>query len=283
MNIRIVTDSTCDLAEDLIKQYRITVIPNLLMLDGKTYADGIDISRETFYAKLPYLSQLPTTATASTGAYLEAYTSLLAQGADHVLSIHPSLNLSGIYNAANSAATSLEGKVTAIDSRQVSLGLGFQVLAAAKGALEGKSFAEILKRIDSVRSRLRLVAMLDTLEYVQRSGRVSWAKARLAGFLNLRAFIELQDGAIISLGETRTRSKGIDRLVNFVKETGQLENLVILHTNALTEADRLKSLFKDQVTQEAWICNVTTVIGTHVGPNALGFAAVKASSKSTPV
>ena len=153
--------------------------------------------------------------------------------------------------------------------------MGFQVLAAARSAQAGKSIHEIINCINDVRSRCRVVAMLDTLKYVQHSGRVSWAKARLANFLNLRSLIELGNGEVYSLGEARTRLKGIERLGAILTETGPLQNLVILHTNAKLDAERFKEQHKNQSKEQVWICNVTTVIGTHVGPNALGFTAIK--------
>ena len=282
MNIRIVTDSTSDLPKEYIHQYQINVIPNIIILDGKSYLDGLDISRERFYESLPGLKQNPTTATASVGTYFEIYNTLFKQGADQILSIHPPMNLSGIVNAASTAAQHFDGKVKVIDSQQLTLGLGFQVITAAKAAQQGKSIHEILDQLADLRSRLSVVAMLETLNYVQRSGRVSWTKSRLASLLNLHAFLELKDGEIRSLGETRTRRKGIERLVALLRESGQLQSLVILHTNAKSDAEVLKRRFESQSIDPTWVCNVTTVIGTHVGPNALGFVAVKSESGSTP-
>lgn len=276
MNIRIVTDSTSDLPDEIAEEFSILVVRNLLVLDGASYTDGIEISRKSFYDQLPHLKQPPTTATASAGTYLKIYTDLINQGADKILSIHPSINLTGIYNAANAAAIQLDERVLVVDSRQISLGLGFQVLEAAKAAQLNKSIDYILNLIDSIRQRTRVVAMLDTLEYVQHSGRVSWAKARLASFLNLRPFIELHNGELLSLGEARTRSKGIVRLGKILEETGPLERLAILHTNAYPEAETLKKQYAERSLNPAWISNVTTVIGTHVGPNALGFVAIRA-------
>ena len=224
MNIRIVTDSTSDLPNEIITQYGIEVVPNILVIDGKNYTDGIEITRDSFYTQLPNLTHLPTTATASVGNYLETYTKLFGQNASHIISIHPSARLSGIINAASTAAAHFQDRVTVVDSQQLSMGLGFQVFIAAQAAQIGRSKSEILTLIDQVRSKLRVVAMLDTLSYVHRSGRISWAKARLASFLNLRAFIELHNGKLLSLGETRTRRLGIERLSEILIELGFLEH-----------------------------------------------------------
>ena len=272
--MKIVTDSTSDLPPGLVQRYQIEIVPNILVLDGKTYRDGEGISREEFYNRLPHLAELPTTATASSGEYQVVYENLFRQKTNHILSIHAAANLTGIYNAACAAAAQVEGRVTVIDSGQVSLGLGFQALAAAQAAEAGLPEQEILQQITDVRRRVRVIAMLDTLEYIQRSGRVSWAKTRLASFLDLRPFIELNEGKVLSRGEARTRSKGIQRLGTMLEDLGRLENLAILHTNAMADALAFQAQHQAQAAQPTWLCNVTTVIGTHVGPNGLGFVAV---------
>ncbi len=274
MNIAIVTDSTADLPPDLSEQYQIAVIPNLIMMGGATLLDGVDISRQEFYERLPWIDPPPTTATASPGAYTEIYTRLLRQGAEYILSIHPPAALSGILNAASSAAQAFGDRVRVVDSRQVTLGLGFQVLAAARAIRQGANLEHIQRLLQEMHSRVRVVAMLDTLEYVRRSGRVSWARARLGNLLQIKPFIELNDGNVSSLGESRTRSKGSQRLKEFLYRLGRLEQLAILHTNAETEARLFLEELQLTLPYTPLIINVTTVIGNHVGPNGLGFAAV---------
>jgi DegV family protein with EDD domain len=155
------------------------------------------------------------------------------------------------------------------------MGLGFQVLAAAEAIAHQASISEVLSLLTEVRSRVRVVAMLDTLEYVRRSGRVSWARARLGGLLQVKPFVEVREGGkVISLGETRTRSKGITRLKELMLGMGELERLAILHTRAEADARQILNDLKNLLPFEPLIVNVTTVIGTHVGPNGLGFAAV---------
>ena len=161
-----------------------------------------------------------------------------------------------------------------IDSGQVSLGLGFQVIAAAEAAAKGFSLAAILAEIKGIQQRIHLKAMLDTLEYVRRSGRVSWARARLGSLLAIKPFLELRDGKVINLGEARTGLKGENRLLQFIKDLGPLERLAILHSNAEKEALALQGQLNIEITHHPFLVNVTTIIGTHVGPNALGFVAV---------
>jgi len=274
MDISIVTDSTADIPVDLIENYQIEMIPNLIMIDGASLQDGIQISRQEFYQRLPWLNPPPTTATASSGAYHETYEKLFRQGARTILSIHPAVKLSGILNAASSAAQAFGDKVQVLDSGQLSLGLGFQVLAAAEAVRQGASLENVLRLLKDMRQRVRLIAMLDTLEYVRRSGRVSWARARLGNLLQIKPFIELKDGTVFSLGETRTRSKGCQRLKELLHRLGNLERLAILHTNAEAEARQFLADLQLKLPIAPLVINVTTVIGNHVGPNGLGFAAV---------
>jgi DegV family protein with EDD domain len=272
--ISIVTDSTADLPVELVAEYEINIVRNLIILQGKNYRDGEDISREEFYNLLPGMNPQPTTATASSGTYHQLYESLLQMGARYILSIHPPLGLSGIFNAANTAAQAFGDHVHVVDSGQVSLGLGFQVMAAAEAIRQGAGLEGVLKSLTNMHHRVRIIAMLDTLEYVRRSGRVSWARARLGNFLQIKPFIQLKDGIVSSLGESRTRGKGIQRLKDFLYKYGSLERLAILHTNAEGDARRFLSELELDLATPPLVVNVTTVIGTHVGPNGLGFAAV---------
>jgi DegV family protein with EDD domain len=274
MGIAIVTDSTSDIPADLVEQYSISVVPNILVINGQSLEDGKGISREEFYNQMPDMKSLPTTATASPGVYMNLYEKLLKSGATNVLSVHASGTLSGIINAASTAAETFGDQVRVFDSASVTLGLGFQVLMAAEAALRGGTIDVLLTLLNDLRKRARVFAMLDTLEYVRRSGRVSWARARLGNLLHLKPFVELRDGIVYSLGETRTRRKGIEQLEKLLFDQGALERLAILHTNAEADARQFLDEIDINLQTPPLVVNVTTIIGTHVGPNGLGFAAV---------
>jgi DegV family protein with EDD domain len=275
MKIAVVTDSTCDIPYEIARKWQIQIVPNLLIIDGQTIEDDEAFSREDFYAKLPQMSVSPTTATASSGKYSTVYQELFQAGFSQVLSIHCSHSFSGIFNAARLAAQSFNGKVLIVDSQQVSLGLGFQVLAAVEAISGGENLDTVIRILERVRQRVKLVAMLDTLEYIRRSGRVSWARASLGSLLDLKLFVEVKDGVIHRLGVTRTRNKGVARLLEIMQELGPLERLAVLHTNAESDARDLLERLSPEISTEPLIVNVTTVIGAHVGPNGLGFVAVK--------
>jgi DegV family protein with EDD domain len=243
-------------------------------MQGKSVEDGVGISRREFYERLPEMDPLPTTSTASSGTYQTLYDQLFKQDIDQIISIHASSQLSGIYNAASVAANSFGNRVAVVDSQNVSLGLGFQVLEAAQAALEGKPPESILADIALVRQRVRLVAMLDTLEYVRRSGRVSWVRARVGSLLRIKPFIEIVEGDAKSVGDARTRRQGIARLREIVLSLGPLERLAIMHSNAEADAQLFLASLDADPPYEPLVVNATTVIGTHVGPNGLAFTAV---------
>lgn len=274
MKIALVTDSSCDIPRDLVAAHQIHVVPNILIIDGQSIEDDENYSRRDFYLQLPEMASFPTTSTASVGTYQKLYENILSSGYDQVLSIHCSKELSGIFNAASTAANALEGQVVIVDSRQVSLGLGFQVLEAADAIAKGESLKSILEHLNTLRSRVRVVAMLDTLEYVRRSGRVSWARARLGAMLNLKPFVEVIDGNVFSMGQVRTRKKGINRLVEQMRTTTAMNRFAVLHTNAKREALGILDQLAPDVLTPPLVVNVTTAIGAHVGPQGLGFAAL---------
>ncbi len=274
MKIGLVTDSTSDIPAEIAGQYGIQVIPALVNIHGKSYADGIELSREEFYNRLPEIDPPPMTSSPSVGVFQQAYDRLFKAGVDFVLSIHAANELSGIFNAARLAAEEFSQKVIVMDSGQVSLGLGFQVLAAAEVAARGAILDEVLAKVESIRQRVRLAALLESIEYVRRSGRVSWAVGMIGSVLRLQPLVELRYGLVYRLGQARTRLQGVERLMEALNSWGPLERLAVLHTNAEAAALQLLEEVRNRVNSTPLLVNVTTAIGTHVGPNGLGFVAV---------
>jgi DegV family protein with EDD domain len=282
MKLGIVTDSTSDIPHYLIEQYELEVVPSILILGGKEYADGSGISREEFYKKLPSLKTQPTTAAPSIGDFSARYQSLLAGGCDHILSIHAAGALTSILEIARQASADFPDRVTCVDSTSLSLGLGFQVIAAAEAAAEAAEMGlqAALAAIESTHKRLHVSAALDTIENLRRSGRVPGAVAMLGSLLHIKPLIELTNGEVKAIGAVRTTSQANDRMLSFLLEGGPLERLAILHTGAETRAkeflNEMMLKASQSVPRDILMVNVTPVIGTHIGPNGLGFAAVKA-------
>jgi len=277
MKIGIVTDSTSDLPAYLVEEHQIQVVPTVLILEGREYADGIGITREEFYTRLPSFRTPPTTAAPSIGDFATPYETLLSQGCGHVISIHAASQLTTIVNVARQAAKEFPDKVTCIDSGSLSLGLGFQVLAAAEESELG--LKSVLDAIVSTRKRLQVSAALDTMEYLRRSGRVPGAVATLGGLLSIKPMIELIDGEVKAIGAVRTTKQADERILNFLLKQGELQRLAIMHTNAEPRARKLlnemMSRVRQSVPRDILFVNVTAVIGTHLGPNGLGFAAIR--------
>jgi DegV family protein with EDD domain len=278
MKLGIVTDSTCDLPGNVIEEHGIEVVPCILILDGKESLDGEGITRDEFYRRLPGFREAPTTATPSIGEFSKRYRKLLDAGCEHVLSIHAAGALTSILGTAQQAAAEFAGCVTALDSRSLSLGLGFQVLAAAEAAEQGLEAARAA--VESTRSRVNVFAALDTLEYVRRSGRAPAAITAVGTLLSVKPLIELADAQVKITGLVRTTKQANQRMLGFLRQCGKLDRLAILHTAAEGRArEFLQSVMMEMnrsMPHEILLVNVTTVIGTHVGPNGLGFAAVKA-------
>lgn len=274
MPTAIVTDSTSDIPSRLLKAHNIFQIPTDLILENKTYLDGFDLSRNEFYERLPTLKVLPTTAAPSTGRFQELYQRILGEGYTEIISIHAASALSGIYNAARLAAEEFSETIHVLDSQQLSLGLGFQVIEAAQGVKEKLPLEEILGKVRSIQKRLHLFALLDTFTYIHRSGRVSWAKAKLGSILNIKPIVELKKGEVINRGLARARRVGLRQLEKYLEKLGPLERLAVLHTNAAEAGREFLHSHAAPELGETLLVNVTTIIGTHVGPNGIGFAAV---------
>ena len=279
MKLGIVTDSTSDLPQHIIDEYGIEVVPAVLVMDGKSYADGKGISREEYYTRLPDMKEAPTTAAPSSGDFLVRFQRLFDAGCDHILAIHAAVELTAIVSVARLAAHDFRERITILDSGSLTLGLGFQVLAAVDAAAQGLGLEGALNAVRSTRERGKVLAALDTMEYLRRSGRVPAAVAALGGLLSIKPIVELLDGEVKPLSAVRTTRQAGERIYNSLCELGPLERLAILHTNAEHRArqllDELMETVSQSIPRDIMMVNVTTVIGTHVGPNGLGFAAVR--------
>lgn len=281
MKLGLVTDSPADLPAALAAQYGIEVVPSVVVIDGKPYTDGRDITREEFYTRLPDFKTAPTTAAPSIGDFQLRYRKLFDAGCTHIISLHTAEKLTSIISAARQAAAEFPSRITVLESGSLSLGFGFQVLAAAEAIADGANLNEALTVIRSTRERVRVYAALDTLEYVRRSGRVPAAVAALGGLLNIKPVVELAEGDVRPTAAMRTTHQATDKLYALLTELGPLERLAILHTHAPERAkgflNTLMAEHRKALPRDILMVNVTTVIGTHVGPNGLGVAAVIAS------
>jgi DegV family protein with EDD domain len=273
--VHIVTDSTSDVPVDLVRDLDITVVPAHVIFDEESYDDGVTITRDEFYQRLKTADQLPTTSSPSAGEFAEVYRRFDAE----VVSIHLAAKLSSLYGTAHAGAQLVPGaRVTFFDSGSVAMGLGWQVIAAARAARQGRSVKDILQLLESIRPRVRLYAALDTLEFLRRSGRVGWARAMLGQLLHIKPIIEARDGVVYQVERVRTRRNMIQRLKDLIADLGPLDALAVQHTRAYEDARAMADEFAQtgRVREPIVVCEATTAIGTHVGPNGLGVIAVRA-------
>lgn len=277
MSIRIVTDSTCDLPEQTVKQHKISVIPLHINQGENTFRDGVDISREEFYAQLPGYKPSPTTAAPSPEIFRQQYEKLAEEGAQHILSIHISESLSATINSARMAADQFTRiPVTVLDSSQLSLGLGFIVENAAHMAELGHRAEEILENLHEIMKRTYVFASLKTLEYLRRSGRMHFALARLGEILQIKPLLHMNQGKP-SAHRARTQSRATERLMEWLKEYAPYERLAIVHAGVQAEAEAMLERIKEFLPEgEIPIVQITPVLGAHLGVGALGFACVSA-------
>ncbi|MEW5872636.1 MAG: DegV family protein [Chloroflexota bacterium] len=279
MTVRIVTDSTCDLPAETIARYGIHVVPLYINVGKQGYLDGIDMTREEFYNRLPIFAEHPTTAVPSMQRFRAAYQALADEDANEILSIHISTSLSAVVDVARAAARETTSvPVTVLDSQQLSLGTGFMVETAAEMAAAGSPAAEIQAHLASQIQRSHVFAALDTLEFLKRSGRMNKYLANFASLLQIKPILTMYNGQP-GTERVRTRERALKRLVEMLEAVGSLERVALVHTHAIPE--RLAALRAQAAALlpqgDLLSVDITPVIGTHIGPGAVGFAAVGAS------
>jgi DegV family protein with EDD domain len=280
MSIRIVTDSTCDLPEAAVAEYGITVVPLYINIGDQGYLDGVELSRQEFYRRLPDYDPPPTTATPGPEQFRQVYETLAAEGAAEILSIHISESLSATVGMARLGAQATKAApVIVFDSGSLSLGTGFLVLAAAKAAAEGRSIDEIIPLLEEQGSRTHVFAALDTLEFLRRSGRMNRAMAAVGSWLQMKPLLRMHDGNPTA-EKVRTSEAAVKRLVSLLSDLVPLEQVALVHTHALDRAadllDRVRHLLPEG---EVLSVDITPVFGVHLGPGAIGFSCVTARGK----
>jgi DegV family protein with EDD domain len=279
MTIKIVTDSTCDIPEPAAAAHGITIIPAYINIGDKSYLDGVELTRQQFYEGLPGYDRPPTTAAPATGSFTEIYQRLAAEGATEILSIHVAGSLSGMLNAARLGAEAAEGiRVELFDSCQLTMGLGLLAIHAAEQAAAGCTMAEIVASLNERVGRTYVFAVLDTLEYLRRSGRVNWAQFGLGTLLRIKPLLRVHSGEVEMLEKIRTHHRAIERLLELVAELGPLEQIAVLHTHNPAGAEQLRQQASHLFPAGSipLTVEVTPAIGTHVGPGGLGFACMAA-------
>ena len=281
MTIKIVTDSACDVPPELAEKLGITIVPVYLNIGERSYLEGVEMTREQFYSRLSSFSEYPTTAAPAVGTFTELYEQLTQAGATQILSMHIAHDLSATYNAARVGAVAADSApVTLFDTRQITLGAGLLVLLAAEAAAAGRTIAEIMAMLNEKVSRTRVFGMIDSLESLHRSGRVSWAQFGIGTLLQIKPIMMIADGVISAAAKVRTRQRALSQMLKMVTEMAPFERLAIIHVNAQEAAEELyqlsSSLFSTFSEAAPMIQSITPAVGTHLGVGSVGFAAISA-------
>jgi DegV family protein with EDD domain len=271
----IVTDSTSDLPQEDAQQLGVTVVPAVITVADQTLIDGVGISREELYRRMPDLSKPVTTAAPSPAVFAEAYEKVLSSGASQVVSIHVSSKLSGMLNVANQAAAEFKSRVHLVDSEQVSLGLAFQAKEAALEALRGSPLSGVIEAANRARKKIKLIAFVNTLEYLRRGGRVSWLSAGLGSILQVKLLLEVANGVVEQLERVRTQAKALESLLAHARSWGPLKLLGLPHAAAPEAAAALAEKLRPVSETAPFLVDVTPVIGAHVGPGAVGIVGMR--------
>lgn len=275
MTIRILADSACDVPADIAARLGIQVVPVYINIGERGYLDEVELTRREFFENLPRYEQFPTTAAPAIDSFTTAYENLVADGATEILSVHIAADLSNTYNAARLGAEGVEGAaITLWDSQQLAMGAGLQAIVAAEAAQAGHTMEEILAMLLEKRAKTRIYAMLDTLEYLRRSGRVNWAQFGLGTMLRIKPIVQVYAGEVSIVERIRTAKRALPRLIELVEEQGPLERIAVLYAGDLASAEALREqaahLFAAD--EETIFMEITPAIGAHAGPGAVGLA-----------
>ncbi|MBT2662398.1 DegV family protein [Bacillus sp. ISL-45] len=272
--IKIVTDSTCDLNDELIKKWGIIVVPLSISINGENYLDRVDISPKEFMEKLKASPDLPKSSQPPAGEFLKVYDELAADGFE-IISIHMTGGMSGTVRSAESAAQMTSAKVNVVDSRFISKGLAFQVLEAAQMAAAGKTADEIVARLDEIRKQTRLFVVVDTLENLVKGGRIGKGRAMIGSLLNIKPIASLEGGEYTPVSKARSHSQVVKYLRNqFAADTEgkTIKGVGLVHAEGEGLAEKIKSAVIETSGYDDFSIEETTpIVSTHTGPGAIGF------------
>jgi len=276
--VRIVTDSSCDLPDAQVSELGIEIVPLTVRFGSTELVDRTELTVDDFYARMAASDELPQTAAPSPGAFEAAFRRAADEGADGVVCINLSAQLSATMQSAQTAAKSFEGDgsdtaaldVRVVDSRSVTLGLGSMVVWAAEAARDGMSAAAIATEVEGQARRQRIWAILDTLENLKKGGRIGGAKALVAGLLSIKPAISLHEGVVEEAGKPRTRGKALRWLADRLLEEPAVERLCVVHGQA-PEVDEFIAMLEPKYSRDDLTVGIVgPVIGAHGGARVIG-------------
>jgi len=279
MTVSIITDSTACMPPELAARYDIEIVPLHLIFAGRTFVDSLTADTGEFYELLRTSTDRPTTAAPSPGMFLHAF-ELASRRADSILCITVSRQFSAMYDSARHAVELAKAEspgldVRLVDSRNAAMAQGFVVLEAARVAAAGGDIDAAIARVEEMASRVNLLAMLDTLSYLARGGRVPRVAAWAAGMLQVKPIVRFTASDIRLVARTRTRARALVRMSELLGEiaAGRAVHLAVHHANAPADAEALLEQARARVRiAESYVTEFTQVMGVHTGPGLAGFA-----------
>ncbi len=273
MDVRIVTDSACDLPAELAHELGIEIVPLSIRFGSEELIDREELTTAEFWARCANSSTLPETAAPAPGQFEAAYRRLAAEGATGIVVVNLSSALSATMQSAQLAARSVEGEidVRVVDSRSVTMGIGVIAVACARAAHDGAGLDEVEALANDLASRSKVWGALDTLENLKKGGRIGNARALLGTVLSIKPIIEVRDGKVEEGGKQRTRSKALAFLVEKVTSYGAIQNLAVLHADC-SDVDQFVAMLSEVYPGEIIVGDIGPVIGSHAGRGTIGVA-----------
>jgi DegV family protein with EDD domain len=274
--VRVVTDSAGDLTPSLAEERGVTIVPLSIRFGSEEFVDGATLTAEDFWRRCKSSDVLPETSAPSPGAFQEAFLAAASDGYDGVVCINISGALSATYQAACTAADTISDQVPVrvIDSRSVTMGQGLMVLAAAESAAGGASLEEVEAVVQGRIERTQVFGAIDTLEHLEKGGRIGGARALLGSLLSIKPVVHVVDGVVEEESKQRTRSRQLRYLADKIIGFGNLERVAVCNGAASDLDDLLGLLSGVDVKYPLEVVNLGPVVGTHTGPGTLGVCVV---------
>jgi DegV family protein with EDD domain len=274
MPVKIITDSTADIPSELAHELEITVVPMYVRFGEKTYRDGVDIQLDEFYDKLVNSNIHPSTSQPSPADFAKVYTEACKDNND-ILSIHVSSKLSGTYNSAlqGRELSQVKCNINVIDSESVTMAFGMTALLAARMAKAGDNLQKITASVKQAITNTHLMGTFDTLKYLVIGGRIGKAKALLGSVLNVKPVLVMREGELHPVSNVRTQAKGIEKLVDFVKESLPIQEMTVIHTTTPDTANSLKNRLLSVVDGKLLhVARLGPAVGVYGGPGLIAIA-----------
>jgi DegV family protein with EDD domain len=273
-SVAIVTDSTAYLPPELVEKHNITVVPLYVRFGEEVFKDGVDMTTQQFYNRLPTSPIFPATSQPSPADFIEAYRRRIEEGATEILSIHLSSKLSGTISSVLLAKEEIQDvPIHVVDSFSISVGLGHMVLVAARALEASRPVEEIVKELESLRDTIRILFVVDTLEYLHKGGRIGGAQVFLGSLLNLKPLLGVKEGRVEAIERVRTKRRAVRRMLDlFHEEFGDKPvHCAVIHASVPAEANLLAQKIQQRFNcSEALVSELSPVVGTHAGPGTVG-------------